>query len=151
MGSKGLVALLAIAAVALSVAAQPPQQQKLMPLTKRIPTADPTKYPGRADWQSPTLTMEQGGMITVRIGAVWSPITIPSATSVQAKDVVAFLNTLPDQAWPYGLVVKIQPPGVVADDHTSEEHKQLQRMDSELRSRLRKGRIAVYRGAVTTG
>jgi hypothetical protein len=62
------------------------------------------------------------------------------------KDVVGFLNMVPNQAWPYGLVVFVGQTGVLVegdDLKLGDDYRQLQ-------DRLRKASIPVYQGGTIT-
>jgi hypothetical protein len=141
--------MLLTVAIALSAFAQQPAHQKAVPLKKRIPPANPAKYPSPLrdprDRQNPNLFVTQAGIV-VRIGD-FSPITIPSTQTMPVKDVVGFLSTLPNQAWPYGLIVFVAQTGVIVDGDDlklGDEYRQL-------RDLLRKAGIPVYReGTITT-
>ena len=151
MGRGALTALTALLtlAIGLSAFAQQPAHQKAVPLKKRIPRANPAKYPSSRElsestWDNPWLFVTQAGIV-VRVGD-YSPVTIPRTQTLPVKDVVGFLNTLPKRAWPYGLIVYIGQTGVIVegdDLKLGDEYRQL-------RDLLRRAEIPVYQGAVTT-
>jgi len=89
-------------AVAVLSAAQVSQN-----LYARIPKPDRSKYKNITDaknWHNPYLVVSATG-VTIRAGS-------QSREQLAVESVVSFLDTLPDSAWPYGLVVAIQENGV---------------------------------------
>jgi len=80
-------------------------------LRNRIPPADPKKYNSVFDarnWQNPYLMVKANGIDARPISA---------ATDVPAMspaDVMAYLEKLPSNTWPYGLVVAVSENGVRA-------------------------------------
>lgn len=87
------------------------QLEPANPLRERIPEADPKKYQGiRAakDWRNPYLIVRADGIEIVGMTSDGSHIAVES--------LAAALESLPDSAWPYGLVVAIQGNGIVAGE-----------------------------------
>ena len=83
------------------------QLEPANPLTGRIPSADPKKYQGihnGKDWRNPYLIVRADGIEIAGTASGGSPIPVES--------VAAALESLPDSAWPYGLVVAIREKGV---------------------------------------
>ena len=83
------------------------QLQAANPLRERIPNADPTKYLGireAKDWKNPYLIIRADGIVVSGLTPGGNPIAVES--------VAATLESLPDSAWPYGLVVAVQENGV---------------------------------------
>lgn len=87
------------------------QLRSANPLRERIPDADPKKYPGFHDgkgWKNPCLLVQADGVV-ISGASDRNPIPV--------KAVAAALESLPDSAWPYGLVV------AVADNAASEPER----------------------------
>jgi len=82
------------------------QSASSVPLQKRIPPADPSKYRevrDYLDWKNPYLLVKADGIEFVR-GA--------SGHSVAVDSVPAILDDLPKSAWPFGLIVAVQEAGL---------------------------------------
>lgn len=78
------------------------------PLRARIPDADPRKYHDirdAKDWKNPYLIVRPDGIIIFQASGGGNPIPVDS--------VPAALESLPDSAWAYGLVVAVQDNGIV--------------------------------------
>lgn len=93
------------------------------PLKNRIPPPDANKYrsvrDGR-DWQNPYLIVRANGIDARPISAA------TEAPTMSPAEVVAYLETLPSIAWPYGLVVAVQENGIcgVGDDARIKRNKE---------------------------
>jgi hypothetical protein len=78
-------------------------------LKNRIPPADPNKYRSvvdARDWQNPYLMVQAKGIDARPSSALrYAPTMAPA-------DVVADLEKLPSDAWPYGLVVAVSENGL---------------------------------------
>lgn len=87
------------------------QLEPANPLRARIPDADPKKYQGiqdAKDWRNPYLIVRPDGIIVSGMSGGGSPIPVDS--------VPAALESLPDSAWPYGLVIAIQSDDPAASE-----------------------------------
>lgn len=144
MVRSGLLALLTVA-VALSAFSQQPKPQKVLPLKRRIPQANSSKYPflrEPSDWQNPFLVVGEGG-IAVGSGGD-SPELGPT---LAVKDVVDFLTKLPNRAWPYGLVVVVAESGLETGGETARITVRDELRDLE--DALSKAGVGVYRWRTT--
>jgi hypothetical protein len=118
MRVTGLISMLVLLTGFVAFAQQP--TNKAAPLRSRVPVAKPEKYRDvrdAAQWKNPCLIVYANG-VQIRVnGAALSGPTIP------IPDVVGYLEKLPDKVWSYGLVVAVQPNGVVGskDEFASEE------------------------------
>src|SRR6267142_6547963 len=76
--------------------------QASRPLQNRIPKPNPTKYGSVQDaeqWKNPYLIVRPDGIEIIGTTPVGGAITVESVPGV--------LGSLPDSAWPYGLVVAV--------------------------------------------
>jgi hypothetical protein len=83
-------------------------------LRNRIPPADPKKYNSVVDarnWQNPYLMVKANGIDARLIGPATDVPTMSPA------DVMAYLEKLPSNTWPYGLVVAVSENGVRVPGH----------------------------------
>jgi len=73
------------------------------PLHERIPDPDPEKYQGiihKEDWKNPFLIVRADGIEVVGVTNGRGPITVDAVAEA--------LESLPDSAWPYGLIVGVE-------------------------------------------
>lgn len=82
-------------------------------LRDRIPKPDPEKYHNirirnSKDWKNPYLVVLPDGIEVLGVTQAGHPIATESVAGV--------LETLPDSAWPYGLVVAVQDNGIVSQE-----------------------------------
>jgi hypothetical protein len=78
-------------------------------LQNRIFKPDPKKYHSiqdAKDWKNPYLIVRRDGIEIVGMTPVGRAITVESVPGV--------LGSLPDSAWPYGLVVAVQDVGILS-------------------------------------
>lgn len=78
-------------------------------LQNRIPKPDPKKYHSiqdAKDWKNPYLIVRRDGIEIVGMTPVGRAITVESVPGI--------LESLPNSAWPYGLVVAVQDYGIVS-------------------------------------
>jgi len=78
-------------------------------LQNRISKPDPKKYHSiqdAKDWKNPYLIVRRDGIEIVGMTPVERAITVESVPGV--------LVSLPDSAWPYGLVVAVQDIGILS-------------------------------------
>ena len=97
----------AIALVSCSqpTSSQSPVNARTFTLKNRIPAADPSKYRSvreARDWQNPYLVVHATGIDARPNDAA------KETTRMSPVEVVAHLEKLPSNAWPYGLVVGVQ-------------------------------------------
>ena len=128
MRPTGLISILVLLTGFVAFAQQP--TNKAAPLRSRVPAAKPEKYRDIRDarqWKNPCLIVYPNG-VQVRVnGAALSGPTIPMS------DVIGYLEKLRDRVWSYGLVVAVQPNGIVGEDEFASEERNL----SELIRRLK--------------
>jgi hypothetical protein len=81
------------------------------PLSERIPDPEQKQYLAirdANDWKNPCLTVRADGIEIAGAAGSGSPIAVES--------IPAALERLPDEAWPYGLIVVVQKNGVGATE-----------------------------------
>ncbi|HEV2322516.1 MAG TPA: carboxypeptidase-like regulatory domain-containing protein [Terracidiphilus sp.] len=104
------------------------QLEPANPLRARIPDADPKKYQGiqdAKDWRNPYLIVRPDGIIVSGASGGGRPIPVDA--------VPAALESLPNSAWPYGLVVAIQAMNPAASES---ERSRIEAIRGKLESRL---------------
>jgi hypothetical protein len=109
-----LLAASLCAAIAFVSCTQPISTQRVADtrtstLKNRIPSADPNKYHAvvdARDWQNPYLIVNAKGIEARPIS-----VTIDAPT-MEPADMLTYLEKLPSDAWPYGLVVVVQENGL---------------------------------------
>ena len=92
---------------AVSVFACSHKSASHLPLRERIPPADPAKFRNVRDytaWKNPYLIVKPDGISFLH--------STPPERLVAVESVPAILEVLPKSAWPYGLIVVVQEPGL---------------------------------------
>lgn len=105
--------------------------QELRPLRQRIPKADVRKYRGiqsGKDWKNPYLIVKADGIEILGV--------TPGGHSIATDSVAIALMSLPDSAWPYGLVVAVQDIGIVSGEEEIAQIKTNRRILIRILSRL---------------
>ena len=105
---RGLVVALVLANASLGCTQTP------RPLKGRIPKPDPAQYrfvQDAKDWKNPYLVVGRDGIEILGITEVGHAIAV---ASIRGE-----LESLPDSAWPYGLVVAVQENGIISDGDQS--------------------------------
>jgi hypothetical protein len=136
-----LAAFLFGAAIVFFSCSQPASAQKAADtgkstLKNRIAPADPAKYRSITDsqeWRNPYLIVQAKGI---------DPGSISPATKIPTMapaDVVAYLEKLPSNAWPYGLVVAVEENGIIGRG----DEAQIKRNREELVRLLEKAGVKV--------
>jgi hypothetical protein len=78
-------------------------------LRNRIPKANPKEYHAiqdAKDWKNPNLVIRPEGIEIIGI--------TPIGRAIPVESVLGVLETLPDSAWPYGLVVAASDTGILS-------------------------------------
>lgn len=100
--------------------------QTVRALKDRIPPANPNKYRAirdAQDWKNPFFIVQADGI------DAW-PIS-PKVPRMTLANVIPYLEKLPSEAWPYGLVVGVQENGVRApgnDERYTRNREELVRL-----------------------
>lgn len=90
--------------------------QVVLSLRQRIPKPDPKKYASIKDgsqWKNPYLIVGPEG-IEIIVGVT------RDGRRISLDSVVKALESLPDSAWPYGLVVAVSENGIVSPATTGD-------------------------------
>ena len=88
----------------------PQQSAPPSALKDRIAAADPKSYRNVTDavsWKNPFLMVYADGIEVRKTGADKAGLKMP------VENVIAFLEKLPNAAWPYGLVVAVAENGII--------------------------------------